>query len=959
MNRILLLIALAAGADAACPGSHCGVVLPATGVTATLPASSPYNALLNQSMHWESRMKDPGAGTYRYWSVGPFAFRGTGSATVAAIDDYDTLADAVQITLPSSGIGDFVIRITRDVSALVLRMEICALSNGTQTCQVISKAITSVAANSGAGFQSAGYNLARIGADFGSIAGELHFLRWCSGVVASGTPIQVTAATSGCVGYGDWELDNNGTDASAAAMNVTFSSPTYNSTANYSPSCSAGGDASSSAGSSFKIGETGQLDGTGSVALREGATFTYLWSQTTSQTSVISSTTAGAPTFTTASAAFGPINFHLVVDDGTDNASCDVYHGLVSVNASNVITSTDATVEKILLPQIWFGHNPWPAYDDWQRTWANHFGALQASPTWDDDWMDALTGTISVTNGSAVVTGTGTSFLSSPFCPSGAGAGAGDNSNNFVVWYPRGDGTYGKRSYGVATCTSNTSITLTRTYTTSANASGLSYSKFANVAGWAGGAGNINYYDAVMAFYGLYFRTGIQVYRDFARALADRWWTMPFIDEGYACRTPDGFACFSPRQWSFTGLILRALDGRSDMWALLRGYMNGSSANSPVYHYVSYAVAGNIPLLDTREDAYRSSQIALMGIADPDGTSAASFQTVLAATVVPYWAALQDADKSWHVFVPTDTTSGTIQVSASNQVVGTGTSWDANTFKSAVGGGSLLDPSQAANELWVSDGNVAYPRSCKAGYGNLAPGDGVTYVVDSINVGTQTLTLHTSYAGTPRSGVAYTYSNDNGCGVQPFMMGVVAAFADYAQKALAVSHPVEAAIAVRLTTDAADWLRTTTWTDTKGVFYGRVFPGCEPDPAVVPGCRGADSPDLSQPSIQASRYIGSETFHGLAAAYALNGDATLKIFIDDVYGAAYGYLGGPNSDSNSLFNFYNDPTFANDNGKFFAFGFGWGLGAAWPAARTAEPTSDPLTGSRVPASARLGTTNRL
>lgn len=70
---------------------------------------------------------------------------------------------------------------------------------------------------------------------------------------------------------------------------------------------------------------------------------------------------------------------------------------------------------------------------------------------------------------------------------------------------------------------------------------------------------NRNYYDVGMALYGLYFRTGNVEHLENARKLTDAFYDFLVYEKAKYGGT-------APRNMSFGGIMLRALDGRPDMW---------------------------------------------------------------------------------------------------------------------------------------------------------------------------------------------------------------------------------------------------------------------------------------------------------------------------------------------------------------------------------------------------------
>lgn len=78
--------------------------------------------------------------------------------------------------------------------------------------------------------------------------------------------------------------------------------------------------------------------------------------------------------------------------------------------------------------------------------------------------------------------------------------------------------------------------------------------------------GDAEYYDLALVQYTLFYRTGLTKYRDYARKIADSRWMSEYIDYGTVLVGPK---YLSPRQQSYAGLMLRALDGRPEFWDYL------------------------------------------------------------------------------------------------------------------------------------------------------------------------------------------------------------------------------------------------------------------------------------------------------------------------------------------------------------------------------------------------------
>lgn len=164
------------------------------------------------------------------------------------------------------------------------------------------------------------------------------------------------------------------------------------------------------------------------------------------------------------------------------------------------------------------------------------------------------------------------------------------------------------------------------------------------------------YYDTARVLYQLYHRTGNTTYRDYARNLTDAWWQMPNFSEGQATGSAtysDGWD-HSPRTSNLGGLIMRALDGRPEMWPYLRGYVHGQLFTW-AYRKSSRAVADGVPGAtgataiqgDTRDSGYMCLYAAWMAVCDPDATWRDTFLQRAVDAQIGYHIEHQTADGSW------------------------------------------------------------------------------------------------------------------------------------------------------------------------------------------------------------------------------------------------------------------------------------------------------------------------
>ena len=269
--------------------------------------------------------------------------------------------------------------------------------------------------------------------------------------------------------------------------------------------------------------------------------------------------------------------------------------------------------------------------------------------------------------------------------------------------------------------------------------SGLTYAadnEYAPVWGWSQVASPANYYDNVASFYALYYRSGIDDYLTAARNLADRFWETPAIDRGVH---PADFG-YTGRSVSALGLVLRALDGRPDMWAAPAGAAYGGLHtiwNDYMWYLNGYDA--QMGIWDTREEAYHLAMISYCALFDTDPAYQSACKTAIVNSFPAVWTPTEFADGSWPQTYPAwdpviqnytdswNTETSVTLTNGSTAVVGVGTAWNAGDFP-------------PGTRIWFTNSS-SRPK-------NNSGGDPVSYVptfVDSTH-----LTLASPYAGSER-----------------------------------------------------------------------------------------------------------------------------------------------------------------------------------------------------------------
>ena len=149
---------------------------------------------------------------------------------------------------------------------------------------------------------------------------------------------------------------------------------------------------------------------------------------------------------------------------------------------------------------------------------------------------------------------------------------------------------------------------------------------------------NQNYYDLGLVLYGAYYRTGDVNFLQYARKVADSWWKSA-PQEGANTNWDNGFA---PRNVSLGGLMLRAIDGRPEMWPWITAYVRyqfnswvGLRMAYPSLHY------------GVRDGGYMLLYAAWLAKAHPDPAVRAEFRQKALDGATQYYARLQYSDGSW------------------------------------------------------------------------------------------------------------------------------------------------------------------------------------------------------------------------------------------------------------------------------------------------------------------------
>ena len=232
-----------------------------------------------------------------------------------------------------------------------------------------------------------------------------------------------------------------------------------------------------------------------------------------------------------------------------------------NVDSSELVSFPSREVELIIGPQLKMGSklNPYPWFDATQSSkGAVHGRDFPKIPPLQ------LAGTVQVKKGDAIVQGVGTRFLSQ-VDPSGP---APFFNGRLRIREGLSD-TY--QQVQVRSVQSDTQLTLTAPYAFASQTGVQADTEYSDGSNLNGDIYmNANYYDLALCLYALYYRTGDPQHLAAARKVADSWWISTPINGGASRDFEKG--SYSPRNSSLGGLMLRALDGRPEMWDWLHSY---------------------------------------------------------------------------------------------------------------------------------------------------------------------------------------------------------------------------------------------------------------------------------------------------------------------------------------------------------------------------------------------------
>jgi hypothetical protein len=662
---------------------------------------------------------------------------------------------------------------------------------------------------------------------------------------------------------------------------------------------------------------------------------------------------------TTLAAPLGASDTQLTVGDASFNAS---------VQGQAVLIDS----EEILLG----GNSDGTHINVWQRgyrgtTPASHpSGATVNQYLYWDFWnYNAGPGTITVTQGSSSATGTGTAFKTGGRFALCNSAGEPLPGISIVVWHPTDvEGATGHLWYSVASCASDTALTLGGTYggnngmTIPGGTVAYSIATDAEIY-WMDYQGDprTQYYDPMLAYLFLYLRSGIDTYLAAWRQAADLWWVGQW-DYGYRAGLYAPQSGGPPaRSADYLSMWLRSLDDPpADM---TKGLHRVSAAAAFWPFSVLFTEIG-----DLREASYMLESLVLTAALDSDPATydfsspytyftggsepmtykdAAKLLLTRAVSPAGVWntGQVKTPGPSYGSWPNSALGSGMMLSSALDST--TATVADGSTSV-VINGGSMVCSNghfNSAHQGWIWFWSSMDPHSFPA---LNSQGDVGVYLATCVDA--THLTLTTPYSGAGCAGTCgYELSNadigDLGWGVSGFMAGIANwTMHRLADVLAAAGDSTNAQTARTLALNGNAWFNSSAYRpDTHGINYQTDFKDCgNPVPAADSHCSVADS-------VSESLAFSAEALISWLAEYQYNQSPTAKQEADSMFNQMWAKPGtcpggGPCDDSVTRNCYSPGSCWMNDfepggakvvppYPKWLGQFFGFGQYSAWPAVR--------------------------
>lgn len=572
--------------------------------TAWIPSGAPWNSLAN--IRFEFRIHDwTGAGG-RLLQWDGFVVNLSGS-TVTATSFYDPGTPTVSVTAPA-GVTDIVVRLQRTPSSW--QIELWSATGGDYLASY-------VASTNGAAVSLASTSLALLHNGGGGTTGPQTSMGWFRVFSTVVGPDSAPPDNNNGGNLLEYRLENGGVDSSGNNLPLSMGG-----TVNWvsTPVVPMVGEPRT-----VRAGHAFTLDCGGSNAA------SYFWQQLSGPQPLTFSSRTAAVTQAAGADTFGEYVVQCTVTNSLgQRGSGTVAVGAVATNDSGVVIPPSADIGFLTGEMLRSGSSPWPFYDRNRPRRSLKVGAMivqQMGTTINTP----LAGTISVANGSAAVTGTGTQFLSQYAA-----------NAQILLYYDQGGGKIGRQMRRVSSVSSNTSLTLTAAWDKSSQTA-IQHQRWGTGDGadadseWIEG---YNYYDNILTLYVSYYKTGLSQLAAYADQMAQYWWFYTDLGQRYM---------FAPRHVGYEGLMLAARRGvlnADEVFTYADNY-NWSWTGGVPPGYRNYITDRNTSVFyqnlyfGARESGYSWRWGVALGQQHPSPATRSAWQSRLAVNIQNYFRDFQ------------------------------------------------------------------------------------------------------------------------------------------------------------------------------------------------------------------------------------------------------------------------------------------------------------------------------
>jgi hypothetical protein len=863
------------------------------------------------------------SGETTFFKLGNWRLRCSSATNVSYGTDVD------DGSLGIAGKTQMLIRMQRDPSQTL------ASSNGTAPVAHLE-----IWANDGTGRVSRATNDAASAMDVSSIQSyavgtsdiEFHWIK----VYSTLTEVGANAPVPDPHGVGDlanWDFEGVLTDSGPDSMTFSASGTGFTTTPTFNPVADPTVDADPfwMQAPSVRAGAEITLSAERSISHDDVDGLTCVWSDQTGgsgPTAILFTGSTTACTTTAVFPTFGDFDLRLVVTDnsaGTGTANVTV--GAVATDSNRIVVMDNDSFAFTLGEHIQWGQSAWPFLPERTYKMAETFAANRSAAS----WRTFDTGTVTVSNGSPTVEGAGGTDFANLICSGGTTPDGGAGGPNKLVIRDSG-GVYWVNN--IAACVDADTLTLSANWNKTGEG-GLSYSYWTEAENslWINGSENENYYDNVWAYYTLCKTSGLQWACTDAAELAALWWEMPFIANGMAMTGPSGGSLImQPRLNALIGIMLWAKEQGTEA-----SIFPGIEDYIEFFDFLRIVHSLNYCAGDPREAWYVGMWLSLAMELDPDATRVSNYQSILTAAMdASAGASGGDIDPDicrhpsgvWHGY---DATAGASTVSVtngSNEFVCASSgacSWDAGDVGSWVQIGVLNDRDHVTDvgqyQITAQDADKLTVTPNFAG----TTGSGRWYFIKAVN----TYTFQALTNAMPNIALDWQYRHgfsDRRDVIVEGTDGIVVNNYRAPLRGLYVLNDDNAGCSASIAAETVNSANN-----------------CQFDPAQT-----ASSQRFLIAEIAGAMALGVKYGRQIDDANTASRIAQL----DDMMGATFGALGGPDSDTDWASE-YNDSgaTFTQGgNGKQKNFGFCCGVGqsSAWDAERLGGLAAEDLVSYSVP-----------